>query len=296
VLRSRQLRMLTAHFPDVTAAVGGFDVDVVLDGELVIWRAGRLDFGALQDRLRSGPARARAPLCSWTDNAFADRVETLLVTTEVAASLTWPVLSGAAVGVLVLLLAAGDVVGRVVTITHEGGHMVVGFLTGGNIKHFYLNADRPGGATAYNRLPGWLGILTTFAGYSTPPLVGLGGAALLKEGKAWPLLWTAVGLLVLAWVKARDELTSVVVLLVAGFIGYVGLYGAPVLQAAFAAGLVVLLLGGLRAAAMVPTDKASKSDAVYLARSTWIPASLWKAGFIVVALLCAWKGFQVLVK
>jgi hypothetical protein len=25
----------------------------------VIWRAGRLDFGALQDRLRSGPARAR---------------------------------------------------------------------------------------------------------------------------------------------------------------------------------------------------------------------------------------------
>ena len=175
--------------------------------------------------------------------------------------------------------------------------MVVGLLTGGSIKHFYLNADRPGGATAFNRLPGWLGdVLTTFAGYATPPLVGLGGAVLLDEGKAWPILWTAVSLLVLAWVKARDELTSVVVLLVAGFIGYVGLYGAPVLQAALAAGLVVLLLlGGLRAAAMVPTDRPSKSDAVYLARSTWIPASLWRAGFVVVALLCVWKAFQVLV-
>jgi hypothetical protein len=39
------------------------------------------------------------------------------------------------------------VVGRIVTITHEGGHMAVGFLTGGRIKHFYLNRDDPGGAT-----------------------------------------------------------------------------------------------------------------------------------------------------
>ena len=31
----------------------------MLDGEVVIWRAGRLDFGALQDRVRSGPVRAR---------------------------------------------------------------------------------------------------------------------------------------------------------------------------------------------------------------------------------------------
>jgi hypothetical protein len=54
---------------------------------------------------------------------------------------------------------------------------------------------------------------------------------LLREGKAWPLLWVAVALLVLAWSKARDELTSVVVLIVAAATAYVGLYGAPVLQA-----------------------------------------------------------------
>ena len=59
VVQSRQQRTLTAHFPDIAAAISTLDSDVVLDGELVIWRTGRLDFGALQDRLRSGPARAR---------------------------------------------------------------------------------------------------------------------------------------------------------------------------------------------------------------------------------------------
>jgi ATP-dependent DNA ligase len=55
-LQSRQLRDLTAGFPDVAAAVAGLG-DVVLDGELVVWRAGRFDFAALQDRLRSGRTR-----------------------------------------------------------------------------------------------------------------------------------------------------------------------------------------------------------------------------------------------
>src|SRR4051794_41982701 len=54
-LQSRQQRILTAHFPDVAAAVAGLDDEVVLDGELVIWNAGRFDFSAVKDRLRSGP-------------------------------------------------------------------------------------------------------------------------------------------------------------------------------------------------------------------------------------------------
>src|SRR3954449_6774707 len=51
-LQSRQQRMLTAHFPDVAAAVDRLAKRAVLDGELVIWQAGRFDFAALQDRLR----------------------------------------------------------------------------------------------------------------------------------------------------------------------------------------------------------------------------------------------------
>ena len=60
VLQSRQQRPLTGAFPDVAAALAPFGDDgAVLDGEIVVWRAGRLDFAALQDRLRSGPARVR---------------------------------------------------------------------------------------------------------------------------------------------------------------------------------------------------------------------------------------------
>jgi ATP-dependent DNA ligase len=58
-LQSRQLRPLTAAFPDVAAAVAKLG-DVVLDGELVVWLAGRFDLAALQDRLRSGRARVQS--------------------------------------------------------------------------------------------------------------------------------------------------------------------------------------------------------------------------------------------
>jgi hypothetical protein len=31
-----------------------------------------------------------------------------------------------------------------------------------------------------------------------------------------------------------------------------------------------------------------------LARDTLIPRLVWKAGFVVVAVICLWKGFQLL--
>ena len=82
VLQSRQQRSLTHAFPDITAALSGLrglgKGGVVLDGELVVWRAGRLDFAALQDRLRSGPARVRdlaaaAPAAYVVFDLLADR-------------------------------------------------------------------------------------------------------------------------------------------------------------------------------------------------------------------------------
>jgi ATP-dependent DNA ligase len=52
-LQSRQCRSLTRYFPEIVAAVAELDVDVVLDGELVCWNEGRVDFAALQRRLHS---------------------------------------------------------------------------------------------------------------------------------------------------------------------------------------------------------------------------------------------------
>jgi Peptidase M50B-like len=211
------------------------------------------------------------------------------VTPEVAAALTRPVVIGAGLVALALVILVGGSVGALVTVAHEGGHMVVGILTGHKILYFEMDdADNAGTQPLTTRWgPGR--ILTAFAGYVTPPVVGLGGAVLLTAGKAWPLLWIAVVLLVLAWVKARGELATFVVLLLAVTIGYVALYGTPVLQAEFAAGMVwVLLFGGVRAALGSTTD--NRSDAAKLAHDTLIPRIVWKGVFIVIALLCLLQG------
>ncbi len=72
------------------------------------------------------------------------------------------------------------------------------------------------------------------------------------------------------------------------------LYGARRhLQAAFATGLVWLLLfGGARAAVVSSTG--DDSDAAHLARDTLIPRIVWKTGFVVLALFCLWKSFRLL--
>jgi ATP-dependent DNA ligase len=45
--------------PEVVATVEQLDREVVLDGELVVWCGGRLDFAALQQRLHPATARCR---------------------------------------------------------------------------------------------------------------------------------------------------------------------------------------------------------------------------------------------
>jgi hypothetical protein len=115
----------------------------------------------------------------------------------------------------------------------------------------------------------------------------------LAAGEVLVVLWGAVVLLVLAWIKAEKEWTTFLVLLLAVTIGYVAFYGTPVLQAAFAAGLVfVLLLGGLLAAWESSTDDGT--DAAYLARDTFIPRIIWKFLFIAVALLSIWAAIRLL--
>lgn len=58
-LQSRQCRSFTRYFPEVIDAVAELDVDVVLDGELVCWNQGRIDFAALQRRLHPSSHRAQ---------------------------------------------------------------------------------------------------------------------------------------------------------------------------------------------------------------------------------------------
>lgn len=215
------------------------------------------------------------------------------MTPQVAAPLTGPVLGATAVAALLLVAVAYTAVGALVTIAHESGHTLFGVLTGQGVEHFRVIVGGRGGTQP--RTAGWWPgrILTVAAGYTAPPLLGLGGAALLAAGKAWPLLWTVVALLALALIKAEKEWTTFVVLLFAVATGYVALYGAPRVQAGYAAGLVwILLFGGVRAAAQAGTQKDTDPDRLF--RDTLIPRTIWKLGFIAFALYCLWKGFVIL--
>jgi Peptidase M50B-like len=228
-----------------------------------------------------------------TDNAGQDHVEASPMTPLVAAALTGPVLGGTALAALVLVIVAYDAVGALVTVAHEAGHVVVGALTGGRIHYFEVSDGTAGVTVSDRRRWGPGRILAGAAGYLAPPLLGLGGAAILAAGLARPLLWTVVVLLVLALPKAEREWTTFLLLVSGAATGYVAIYGSALSQAAFAAGLVWLLLfGGARDVLESGTD--DRSDAAHLARDTLIPRKAWKGAFIVVALICLWKGFLLL--
>ncbi|MGW1468478.1 ATP-dependent DNA ligase [Streptomyces sp. NPDC002308] len=58
-LYARSGRIVTSHWMDLATAGMALEPGTLLDGEIVIWRDGRLDFGAVQARAASSLARAR---------------------------------------------------------------------------------------------------------------------------------------------------------------------------------------------------------------------------------------------
>jgi Peptidase M50B-like len=200
--------------------------------------------------------------------------------------------------VLVLLAFARPWVESLVTVAHEGGHMVVAILTGNPVANWHLvetenNNSGSGGATSLP--PGWSpglsSILIAVAGYLTPPLVGLAGVALVLNGKAWSVLLASAVLLLAAFLKAKDLFSIVVVLAFAAGIGWVVFAGSPGLQAAVAVGLVwLMLVGGVTSLQGQGWGSDKSTDAGQLARATWIPAFLWVSLFGFVAIAALWVG------
>jgi hypothetical protein len=227
------------------------------------------------------------------DNDIRDQDEMSPMTEEVAEVLTGPLLGATAVAALLLVVLADEAVGALITLVHEAGHMAIAAVTGSRINHFQVFRPQEGVTVSAKRGWGPSRIVGSAAGYTAPPLVGLGGAALLATGRAGPLLWTAVVLLVLTLIKAEPEWTTALVLISATFIGYIAIYGSALLQAAVAAGVVWLLLfGGIRHAAESGTG--DTSDAAHLARDTLIPRKAWKAAFVVVGVVCLWNAALLL--
>ena len=212
-----------------------------------------------------------------------------------------PVVYVSAFVVVVLFGFARSWIESLVTIAHEGGHMAMAALTGVGAKHFHIVElqradDGSGGATEPASTPGWLSdILISLVGYLTPPLLGLAGVSLVLHGKAWSVLMAAVVLLFVAFLKARDAFTTVVVVLVLAGVGAALFLGSAALQAGIAVAVTwTMLVGGVTT--LEGQGWGSKgSDADRLAGNTWIPAFLWVALFVSVAIVCLWVGTRRLI-
>ncbi|MEU3739127.1 ATP-dependent DNA ligase [Streptomyces sp. NPDC032198] len=58
-LQARSGRFVTTAFPDLAEAAARLPAGTVLDGEVVVWADGRIDFGAVQQRAAATRARSR---------------------------------------------------------------------------------------------------------------------------------------------------------------------------------------------------------------------------------------------
>ncbi|SDH14298.1 M50 family metallopeptidase [Pseudonocardia oroxyli] len=175
----------------------------------------------------------------------------------------------------------------VVTIAHEGGHAVVAVLVGRGLTGIRLHADTSGvtHSTGAGRGPGV--VLMFLAGYVFPPLLGLGGAALVAAGHPDVLLWLGVALLVATLVSVRNLFGAFAVLVTGGVFGGVAWWAPAEWQAGFAAALCwFLLFGGLRAVRELARSRRRRrtrtSDADQLAAITGVPGGLWTGLFGVI--------------
>jgi hypothetical protein len=181
-----------------------------------------------------------------------------------------------------------------ITIAHEGGHGLIALLTGRRLTGIRLHSDTSGLTVSRGKPHGLGMILTAAAGYTAPPLLGLGGAALLAAGHITLLLWLATALLVAMLVMIRNAYGALTVILTGGTFLLVSWLAGPQVQAAFAYAVVwFLLVGGVRPAFELQAKRtrggAGDSDADQLSRLTHVPAGLWLFLFHAVS-LCSLIG------
>ncbi|MDF3147577.1 MULTISPECIES: M50 family metallopeptidase [unclassified Streptomyces] len=176
-----------------------------------------------------------------------------------------------------------------ITIAHEGGHGLVALLTGRTLTGIRLHSDTSGLTVSRGKPHGLGMILTAASGYTAPPLLGLGGAALLASGRITLLLWLATALLVAMLVMIRNAYGALTVFVAGGTFVLVSWLTGPQVQAAFAYVVVwFLLVGGVRPAFELQAKRArggaGDSDADQLSRLTHVPAGLWLFLFHAVSL------------
>lgn len=206
------------------------------------------------------------------------------------------VLGAVALGVLVVVAPPLWRVLRVgVTVVHELGHAVVGILAGRTFTGLVLRPDMSGHVVTVGRSRGAGRVLTTWAGYPAPALVGTGLVVASWAGWAPPVLALGGLLLLAGLVRVRSLYSGVVMVATTTAVGWLWWRGAEPVQAlALLAVGVLLLLGAWRHLGATVGRSGSDSDAAVLGRLTPLPAPLWTGSFVLVLAAASWLAIRVL--
>lgn len=202
---------------------------------------------------------------------------------------------GALALVVVLVTPVWRVARHVVTIAHEASHAIAALLTGRRLAGIRLHSDTSGLTVSSGRPRGFGMVLTAFMGYVGPGLIGLGAAALLRQGYAVGLLWLLVVLLALMLLQIRNWFGLWSVLVTGAALVGVSWWATPPVQSAVAYAVTwFLLLGAVRPVLELQSERsrgrASTSDADILARLTRLPGLFWVGVFLVVTVGAAVLG------
>lgn len=177
------------------------------------------------------------------------------------------------------------VVRNAITIAHEGGHAAAAVLTGRRLRGIRLHSDTSG-LTIMKGKPTGLGMaVTLLAGYATPSLLGIGGAALLDRGHIRLLLWLTILLLAPILIMIRNFYGLLLILATGAAVFAVSWYATAPWQALFAyTGVWFLLVGGVRPVVEVQLHRrrgsGMRSDPDQLAGITRLPGGFWVFVFL----------------
>jgi hypothetical protein len=217
----------------------------------------------------------------------------------------WAIAVSAAIALLLVLAPRAWRLTRIaITIAHEGGHAVASLLSGRRLDGIRLHVDTSGETVSRGRRDGPGLVITTLAGYLTPPLLGAGAAALLAAHRVTLLLALVLALLAVTLLMVRNWYGRLAVLLVAGAVLAAAWPATPQLRAAFAYGMAwFLLFGGIRPVAELARSRTRAArrrrpgftDADQLATLTGLPGTVWVTLFAVVALAALAFGARTLI-
>lgn len=211
-----------------------------------------------------------------------------------------------AIAAVILVIAAAVTIPQVwitlrhaVTIIHEMGHVAMGWLFGRKVQGISLHTDTSG-LTITSGKPRGFGVLMTFlAGYTAPPLIGLGLIWATTAGYGGAALTLLVLLLALAFLLVRNLFGILTVAATLGVAGAIFWSGHPGAVTAFtlAAGLFLLLAGfrtGFDLWSIHARGEGESSDATMAARHSPFPAMFWVFFFAAFAALCTVQALVLL--